>query len=118
MPFNQSVAITNPDVAQSYTIQRTTGAFVLGGYTTVDTTMIPAYGVITVAAPKDLRQVPEGDRVEGSMLFFATQEIMETRPSGLSDTILWRGDNYKIVKVWPYGDYGYWKACGVRVVGN
>ena len=66
-------------------------------------------------------QVPEGDRVTGALTFYSPAEICETRGgeySGTSDVIEWRGDRYRVAKVWPYADYGYWKAYAVRMDGD
>ena len=112
-----SEIVSDPDFAQPFTINRQTGVFVLGGYTTTSTP-IPAGGVITVASERDLDQVPEGDRVRGAMLFYSHSQMNVTPESGTSDTITLRGDSYRVVKVWPYADYGFWKALGVRMTGD
>jgi hypothetical protein len=55
------------------------------------------------------------------MLFFSLQPIYVSQggtSAATSDTITWRGDTYRMAKVWPYGDFGYWKALGVRVSGD
>jgi hypothetical protein len=119
--LNVSAAITDPNLAQAYTIQRAVGAFALGGFVVASSTPINVTGVVTVAKERDLVQVPEGDRVTGSMLFYSVQQIYLSHGgagAATSDTIVWRGDTYRIAKVWPYVDYGYWKALGVRMSGN
>ncbi len=119
--INLSEIVTDPDFNQPYTINRSTGAFVLGGYAN-STTPVAASGIITVAKERDLAQVPEGDRVTGAMLFYSTQPIYLSHggsgAAATSDTITWRGDTYRIAKVWPYGDFGFFKAFGVRVSGQ
>jgi hypothetical protein len=107
--------------SQPFVIQRASaGTFVAGGYQQGEQN-IPAYGAITVAKERDLKQVPEADRVEGSMLFLSVTEIKLTHGgtgAGTSDLIVWRGDIYRIAKVWPYADYGFWRALGVRTSGQ
>ena len=118
--INVSELLSDPDFAQSFTINRSTGAFVLGGWQS-STTALARFGVVTVAKERDLEQLPEGDLVSGGMLFFSTKEIFLSTggtAAGASDTITWRGDTYRMAKVWPYGDFGYWKALGVRVSGD
>lgn len=118
--LNVSSRLANPDFAQPFTIQRSSGQFVLGGFEST-VRQIQAAGVITVAKERDLAQVPEGDRVTGAMLFYATQPLYVSNNNGTaaaSDLITWRGDTYRIVKVWPYADYGYYKAVGVRMSGE
>jgi hypothetical protein len=111
---------TDPDFAQSFTIQRSTGAFVLGGWQSA-TTSLTAVGIVTVAKERELRQVPEGDRVTGAMLFFSPTILYLSHGGGkaaVSDQLVWRGDTYRIAKVWPYVDFGFWKAFAVRMSGN
>lgn len=105
---------------QSFTIKRPTTTFVLGGI--VETLVsIPAIGAVTVAKERDLAQVPVADRVTGAMLFISVTEIKVSHGgtgAGTSDTIDWRGDTYRIAKLFPYVDYGFYKAVGVRVSGE
>lgn len=113
---------------QAFTIQRPATTWVLGGITEAAVS-IPALGAISVAKERDLAQVPEGDRVRGSMVFISTTEMRVTHVSGpgaapgataaagTSDTVTWRGDIYRLVKLWPYADYGFYKAVGVRTKG-
>jgi hypothetical protein len=105
---------------QSFVIVRPVTTFVLGG-TTETTTSIPALGAVTVAKERDLAQVPLADRVTGAMVFISTTEMRVTHGEGAvgtSDTITWRGDIYRIAKLFPYVDYGFFKAVGVRISGE
>lgn len=118
-----SELVHDPDFCQNFTVYRQTGAFGAGGFIVGTETEISFEGVITVASEKDLQQVPEGDRVEGAMMFYTTEQIFITYAddsgnSGTSDQILWNGNRYKVVRVWPYGDYGYWKSYGYRMIGE
>ena len=116
-----SEIIGDPDFAQDYTVTRSSGQFGAGGWIENTPQSIPMSGVITVARQKELSQMPEGDRVTGAMLFYSTQQLFITHndsSAGTSDVITWQGYDYKIVHVWPYVDYGYWKAYGVRKSGD
>lgn len=114
--------MSDPDFAQGYTVYRSSGQFAEGGFRSGTPVQIPMVGIITVAQEEDLVQVPEGDRVTGSMVFYSEIQLFETRDTGseqgISDKILWNGLYYKLVKVFPYKDFGFWKAIGVRVKGN
>jgi hypothetical protein len=129
-----SDVVSDPDLAQSFTIQRSTGQFVQGGWQ--DTiSLVAAYGVITVTDPQVLSMLPEADRPEGAMSFYSTLPIFETHkldptyggPSygvgvygggqGVSDVIVWRNNSYRIVKVFNWVDYGYHHGVGVRMTG-
>ena len=126
--INVSEVITDPDLAQAYTIVRSVGSFVKGVWTEGTPTSISVVGTISVASNKELRQLPEGDRIQGAMVFHSTEQIYTTRvgagtgrratTSGISDKILWRGDYYKVLNVSPYVDYGYYKAIGERIAGD
>lgn len=83
-------------------------------------------GVISVASSRELNSLPEGDRVSAAMVFHSMEPIYLTRAVDIveetdgiiSDKILWRGEFYRIAKVDPYTDYGFFKATGVRTKGN
>lgn len=117
--INVSDVITDPDFAQPFTVYRSSGGqFISGGWSEGTPEQISLKGIVTVGSEKDLQQVPEGDRVEGAMLFYAIQELLTShKDPGTSDQILWNGDFYRVQKVWNYGKYGYWKAYGVRMEG-
>lgn len=118
--INVSDILLDPDFLQSFTINRSTGSWVLGGFQST-VSQVQASGVVDVASSRDLAQVPEGDRVTGSMAFYSTQPLYLTRngqTTGLSDTITWQGDKYRLVQIFPYVDYGYYMAIGVRMTGE
>ena len=118
--INVGELLTDPDFAQAFTIKRSSGAFGLGGFLAAISN-VRGGGVITVATEEDLMQVPEGDRVTGAMMFYSQKPIYATRAgatAGLSDLIVWRGQTYRIAKVFPYQDYGFFKAIGVRMSGE
>lgn len=129
--INVAELVNDPDFAQPFTVQRSTGTFVLGGYqsTTVD---VPFYGVIEVASTKELNTLPEGDRIAGSMAIWTQQPIYETSvddnpsygrgkygqsASRISDVVIWHGQQFRIVKDSVWSDFGYYKTIGVRMSG-
>lgn len=127
--------VNDPDLAQAFTIERSTGQFVLGGWKTT-AVLVPAYGCITVASPEDLEMVPEGDRLSGAMLFHTSSPLYITELEGgagqqgwgkggfgvttqqVSDVVVWRGQRYRVVHLSPYQDYGYYRAVAVRMAGR
>jgi hypothetical protein len=133
--INIAEIINDPDFAQEYTIKRDSGQFGPGGWQPNITT-IPAYGPVTVADANTLDMIPEGDRPKGAMSFYSTTEIYETHTNnpkygqggagqggyggsqGTSDQIWWRNQKYRVSKVFPWADYGYWHAVGVRMSGE
>ena len=120
--LNLSRVASSPAFAQNYTVNRSSGSFQLGGYVST-TSPIPFWGIIQPLTDEELAQVPEGDRVQGMMGFISEQQMFETnatgigQPSGLSDTITWNAVVYKVVKVVPWKDFGFFKAIGSRQVG-
>jgi hypothetical protein len=112
--------LSDPDLAQPFTIKRSRGEFAAGGYTQTTTT-VQSFGVIIVAQGRELEQVPEGDRVKGAIVVYSAKPLYLTHGDnqpGLSDTIIWRGDSYRLAKLYPYMDFGYYKAVGVRISGQ
>jgi hypothetical protein len=121
MPLISLTRVVNsPAFAQSFVINRSSGTFQQGGYVST-TTPIPFWGIIQPATEEDLLQVPEGDRSTGMMGFIAEREMFKTNvegsASGLGDTITWNDQQYRVVVVVPWRDFGFWKAIGARLSG-
>ena len=122
MPTISLTRVANsPAFAQEYTVNRSTGTFQQGGYVSI-TTPIPFWGIIQPATEEDLLQVPEGDRSTGMMNFISEQPMYKTRAqgdnSGLGDMITWDGQEYRIVIVVPWKDFGFNKAIAARLSGE
>ncbi len=118
--INLAELIVDPDFAQKFNVYRSTGSFIKGVWTEGTTTVIEMVGVVTVMSSKDLRQIPEGDRITGAMTFYAQGELFVTRDGqylGTSDKIYWRGNYYKLFSVSPWVDYGFYSAHGDRILG-
>ena len=122
-------------LSESYTIQRSTGSFQLGGWTTTSVN-IPGWGVVSVASEEDLNMIPEADQVTGAMVFHSQQRIYITQldtesgdPNGgasdstdptqrVSDIIDWGYTKWRVLECWPYPNRNFWKAIAVRLAGN
>lgn len=72
------VADADLQAPQPFTILRSTGQFVLGGFDSAITTTIEAYGPVQRATSKEVQMLPEGDRVGAIMAFWWTQPILLT----------------------------------------
>lgn len=112
-----SEVVNDPDMGESYTIIRNSGKFVAGGWQVTNTSEIKAFGIVSVASSRDLKQVPEGDRIEAAMVFYSITEMMMTREGATSDILRWEGEEYRVLKSSPYGTRGYWKAIACRIKG-
>lgn len=116
-----SRVLNDPRVSQSFIIFRKSGKWDKGRFVQEEDE-INMSGVISVAKPKDIEMIPEGDRVGGELAIYSTQKIFTTRKgdisqqkdSGTSDELLWNEERYKIYSVSPYSDYGYYKAIAMR----
>jgi hypothetical protein len=122
--INVGRIVNSRNFAQSsgFTVYRQTGTWVAGRWVP-DELIIRMQGTVTAMNPKDLTQVPEGDRVTGIMCFYSQQQIYTTRaagtdPGGTSDEIVWQGERYRVSSVVPWSDFGYYKAFGVRMVSD
>jgi hypothetical protein len=76
-----------------WTIERSSGQWVSGGFQSV-TTPIQVIGPVRVASDKEIRMLPEADRVGSIRSFYATQEIYTTRghaPAQVPQTVLVTG---------------------------
>lgn len=128
MIVNLFEIVNDPDLAQPFAIERSTVQFVLGGEQIVVTT-IPALGVVTVSDADTLQMIPEADRTQGAMSFYSSTPILLSHGNepqlsgtagtqGVSDVLIWRGIRFRISKVFPYIDYGYFHCVGVKIEAN
>lgn len=100
-------------------ITRRSGDWVDGEFVqTIETELEGIYGIVTIAQPKDLMQIPEGDRVTGAIRILTHEQLMQTRDDGLGDVITWRGAKYKVVTVSINADYGFYRSICTRIEGD
>lgn len=112
-----SEVINDPDVMHAFTILRSTGSWVDGTWTPVVTT-IQGFGVIEVGQPRDIDMVPEGDVIKSLRVFWSQQPIYGTHNGsnpGSSDILEWRGDQYRVLSVARWQDYGFYRAVATRL---
>lgn len=121
--INVGRIVNSRNFSQPFTVFRKSGKWV-GGRWVPSEDPIKMQGTVTAMNPKDLLQVPEGDRVTGMMCFYSEKPLYTTRSEtdwedgGTSDEIVWRDNRYRIFSVVPWGDFGYVKAFGVRMVSE
>ncbi len=115
--INVAEIIYDPDFCQPYTLHRKASVWV-GGRPMISERALQRTGVITTATTKDLLQVPEGDRVKGIIAVYSTEELRVSNESGTSDEVTWHGERYRLFQLWPYKDYGYYKALAERTAGD
>ena len=113
------------EFAHSYIIHRKRGKWVAGRFVQ-DEIDIKTSGTVTSASPKELMQLPEGDRVAGVMIFYNTQPIYTSHgwtakdvpTEGTADEIEWLGDRYRVTTIYDYSAQGFYKAFAVYMEGN
>lgn len=115
-----SDAVNDPDMAESFTVLRRAGTFQAGGWVPGTPTSVPFYGVVSIASGTDLEAIPEGDRIRGAIVVHSTQEMFTTDAaiSGMSDLIVWQGDQYRVYDVSNYSNRVFWKAIAAKIIGN
>lgn len=120
MPFSLSELANDSDLGQPILILRTAGSFAAGGWQAGAIQQIPGFGVITIADDEALAQIPEGDRVSGSLQLISAQPIYETQAAraGISDKIQWNGNSYRVQSVGPWRDFGFYAAILARMTGE
>lgn len=126
--INLAEVVNDPDFAQAFSIARSQGGeFDDSGVWQDVTVDVAMYGVIQPATAKELLQVPEGDRVKEVKSFHSSQQMFLTRTTevldpnaAISDLVTWSttGEQYRLVKLYPWQDFGYYKALGVRISGE
>lgn len=119
--INVSRLITSPNFQQSFTVTRQSGDWseATGEFeTTVQT--ISMVGVIKPLTTKELAIQPEADRASGMINVYTLQAVF---PTGLtpqkriSDQVTWKGEQYRVLNMADYSDYGFYKATCVRMLG-
>ncbi len=73
--------VVDPDIIapHPFTVLRSTGQFVAGGFKSTSTTPIPMFGPVQQASNKEIEMLAEADRVGAVRSFWSTQPIYETR---------------------------------------
>lgn len=115
-----SEVVNNPDMAQDFTLLRSSGSWQNGIWISVPASQL-CHGVVSVATPRDLDMIPEGDRVTGAMVFHSSVPLYGTwvDPQGMqhsSDILMWNGNQFRVLTVSQYLDYGYYRAVATRLL--
>lgn len=117
--INLSRVILSPRLSQKIIVHRVSGQWIRGEWVMGNREVITTRGIVTVANPKDLEQIPEGDRVTGAMRFLTLHRLYHTNSAEpISDFVIWREAKYRIIKISPDVDYGFFRSIGVRWEGE
>ena len=105
--------VQSPEFSQPISISRGGNGTWFKGKFTASFLNITTFGVISATDERDLRMIPEGDRVEEMKTIHTIIPVYATKSgqkSVKSDIITYNDEKYKVIKVMNAGDYGYWKA--------
>jgi hypothetical protein len=124
-----SDAVLDQDTYEPFTVQRSQGGqFGPSGWVDKYTTL-NKMGVISIASPREVAALPEGDRIHEAIVINCTDALFVTRTAGstgpaTSDIVIWTGNDlapggqYRVMKTHNYASRGYWWAIAVRMAGN
>jgi len=122
--INLSRVITDPRIAQPkpFTVWRKSGSWQGGRWVQTEDS-VPTQGIITPATAKDITQVPEGDRTGGELTILSLSPIYVTHSSsenfqGTSDEVEWNGERYRVFNVFPWNEFGFYHAIGIRMISK
>lgn len=107
----------DPDFCDTFIVEKHKETWEEGSpITTVTSTTVT--GIAAPSSPKDVEMLDLADHVHGTKTFYTNEidlEISNTEKT--SDTIVWRGQRYRLLHVWDYRDNGYYKAIGELLGG-
>ena len=91
---NVKRVIVSPKFRQVYTVTRTKGHYEKGKFILDEPIKFDISGVITVASAKEVNMIPEGDRINGAMVFYSLVPLHTTtnNPNAISDIIEWQNN--------------------------
>lgn len=116
MPINVSEALDS-DTAMVVTVVRTDGGgYVDGIYQEGTTSTFKTICSVQQPTPDDIQILPEGERNKDIRKFISKKPIRATsdRDGIIADTVIYKGNHYKIISVNDWDDYGQTTSFGAR----
>lgn len=104
--------------AQVVRVTRRSGGWVNGVFAETEHKELGIYGIVTIAQPKDLALVPEGDRATGGIKVLTKEKLLQTRNDGFGDIVTWHGARYKVSTVSDDSNYGFYRSVCTRLEGD
>ncbi|MBR1696363.1 MAG: hypothetical protein IJ709_13415 [Selenomonas sp.] len=102
----------DPDFCTTFTVEKHSGVWHEGKQaetaTTIEVTLI-----VPPSSAKDVQMMELAHDKHGTKTFYTNEvelEVSDTEKT--SDTIVWKGNRYKLLHVFDYSANGYWKAIG------
>ena len=118
MPINVSEAIDS-DTAERITVTRSAlaGSRVDGRWVPPATTSFKTLASVQQPTPKQLDQMPSGDRDTEYKLFISIKELLSSDDSTgqVADTLSYKGKKFKVVQPMDWTAYGHSTVIAARV---
>lgn len=99
--------LTDLDLAQAILVTRATEDVDDRGRTLQAKRDFTVQGVVHPATEKQLLLLPEASRGDETIAVYTATQLTAGDDAHSPDTVTWRGETYKVVKVMDYSDYGY-----------
>ncbi len=118
--LNVSEVILSPEFLTTIRVERKEGAWENGRYNTKDPIEIDMQGNLQPAGESDMVVTPEGAQIRGDIVAYTLQPLYMTQvqpgsnTAGVSDTVIFNGYRYQVIKVEDWSLYGYYKAICTR----
>ena len=119
-----SDAVLDQDTCENFVVLRSQGGqFTAGGWTEGQPTSLAGFGVISIATPREVDALPEGDRIHGAIVINCTTPLFVTHASGqngpgTSDIVIWKNEQYRVMRAHNYSTRGYFWSIAVRMAGS
>ncbi len=110
--INVAELMRDPDLAQSFQVERAGGAFDEGEWVPEVPDILNFVGIIQPAKREDtLAILPEGARLGNMIVVFCDQELRnDNADDQRSDIIVWHGRPYRVMAAKHWADHGYWQV--------
>jgi hypothetical protein len=118
MAMNVAIDVLDDvDFLVDLTVERkSAGSYVDGIYQPSLTTLINFKGSVQPATAEDFVNRPEGERVEGDLVVFTTQQLIGSKNLVKADIVQgFQGADWKITLVENWSQHGYYKAHMTRL---
>lgn len=103
-----TMLLTDPSLgAQTVCVKRSTGQWSGGRFVAGEPIEMAVTGILQPAMPETLEFFPEGEKREGQMVFYTKTMLYLTEGDRVSDVLVWRGEEYKIINLNRWQDYGF-----------
>lgn len=115
--------VASPEFRQTVTVKRHGNGCYEGGRFVQDEFSFEIDAVVSATDERSLEMIPEGDRTDITKTIHTLERIYLTEyneangKNQTSDTIIYNGDEYKVISLLEANDYGFCKAVISKIGG-